>query len=70
MVSFHDKGFTIHIHTGVNPLEEWMTLHSQLVNLLGSTDTESGITNQEFYTVLNLLDELLPSQETAKKMVS
>lgn len=68
MVTFNKDGFTITIKTGGNPIENWLDLNSQLTQLLSSVDNEENIMPTP-WLVINLLTDLMPDWETAKKMI-
>jgi hypothetical protein len=68
MVRFEKDGFTIHVHTGTNPVEEWMNLHDQLLDMIGTVDESSGTAPNDFYRVFMLLQDMMPDYLTAKKM--
>lgn len=67
MVTFKDTSFTIEVHTGVNPIEEWLETHDQLIDLLQCIDPDTPLDNP-YYRVLELLRQMMPDYKTAKKM--
>lgn len=68
-VEFNDKSFSITIYTGMNPIEEWLELHNELTDVLSMLDMVS-ISMPTPYRVLELIKEMMPDVDTAKKMVS
>ncbi len=69
MLNFDATGFTIRIETGMNPIEDWLELHQELLTILRMLDTEKNAIPTPFRT-LDLLAEMMPDWETAKRMIS
>ncbi len=67
MLKFDDTGFTIRIETGGNPIEEWLELHQELLNVLSLLDMEQNLMATPYRT-LDLIAEMMPDWETAKRM--
>jgi len=63
MVTFKEKSFVIEFESS-SPIEEWQTLQSQLALVITSTELNVG----ECYLAINLLKELMPSEELAEKL--
>lgn len=64
-VKFHDDSFTIEVKTCTNPIENWLETHDGLINLLQCQDSEQLSNN---FHVLELIREMMPDYETARKM--
>ncbi len=67
MVTFNKDSFTITIQTGGNPIENWLDLNGQLTQLLSAIDNEEAVRPTP-WMVINLLSDMMPDWETAKKM--
>lgn len=67
MVQFDKTGFTVRIDTGFNPVEEWLNTCNGLCDLLQNVNDDN-IIPDTYYSVVYLLQSLLPDYETAKKM--
>lgn len=67
-VVFNETGYTIEVHTGTNPIEDWLTTHDEMISLLQATDPQMR-GEQNYYRVLELLRCMMPDWETAKKMM-
>jgi len=67
MVTFRENGFVIEVTTGSTPIETWMATHDQLLALLGDVDND--MRDGNYYYVIELLREMMPDWETAKKMI-
>jgi hypothetical protein len=63
MVKFTETGYSIHVETHGNPIENWLATHSELVDALQS---ESEDMMSKRYHYLELLKQLMPDWETAK----
>lgn len=68
MVQFGKDRFTIEVYTGTNPAEEYTDLMKELTFLLGTVTPDNSLPDG-FYNVCNLLYNLVPELEDAKKMV-
>ena len=66
-LEFKKQSFVIEIPTGGNPIEEWLALHDDLVDVLQCTDREL-VSGKRYDGVLELLRCMMPDWETAKKM--
>lgn len=69
-VQFTNTGFTIHFNTRTDPASDWILLHQQLIDVLRIMDASAGISNNEYYLVLQLLQEMMPDEDTLKKIVT
>jgi hypothetical protein len=67
MVQFEKNSFTIKIETGVDAIEAWIDTQKGLISYLQSEDKDF-VTEDSRYHVLELLKEMLPEVELAKKM--
>lgn len=67
MVTFKENSFVIEIPTGGNPIEDWLWLHDELLDVLGDVDTDLTV-GKKYSQVLELLRNMMPDWETAKKM--
>jgi hypothetical protein len=66
MVEFRKDGYSIHVHVGYNPIEDWIGLHEELLNILAFMDEQSMI---KHWRTLSFINEMLPELDVAKKMV-
>ena len=69
-VQFTPTGFTIHFNTRSHPVPDWVLLHQQLIDVLRIMDASAGISNNEYYLVLQLLQEMMPDEDTLKNLVT
>lgn len=67
-VKFNNKGYSIEVETGADPVEEWMLAQDELFDLLSSTETVQS-NNGNFYYAIRVLRSMMPDLETAKKMM-
>lgn len=67
MVRFEKDRYIIEIHTGCNPIEDYLLLQQSLLDLLSNVNQDN-IISDTFYRVPDFLAELIPDWETAKKM--
>jgi hypothetical protein len=67
MVTFNEKGYTIHVDTGCDPIENWQLLHSVLLELMRNVNTEN--LPPDIWVVTDFISELMPEFETARKML-
>ena len=66
-VKFNDDNFTISIPTGMNPAEDWLETHKELVDVLQCSDPELSGGNHHG-KVLEVLKHMMPDLDTVKKM--
>jgi len=66
MVVFNEDSFTITVKTVTNPIEDWLGLHEQIISILASVDGNDCV--QTPWLLINLLHDMMPDWETAKKM--
>ena len=69
MVQFEQTGYTISVHTGMNPVEEWQELQAEILSVLAALDTEANCMPMP-YRLLNLMREMQPDLQVAKRMVT
>ncbi len=67
MVTFNKDSFSIDVHTGFNPVNEWLNTCNGLCDLLHNVN-EDNIIPETYSSVIYLLQNMLPDYETAKKM--
>ena len=67
MVVFNKESFTIEVHVGSDPIEEWLRTHDDLIDLLQSANPDM-TTGKTYYHLLELLRQMMHDRETAKKM--
>ena len=65
MITFSSDHFTIKVPTGGNHSEDWLMTCLDLLELLRS---ESEDLHSNHHYTINLLKDMLPDYETAKKM--
>ncbi len=68
MVQFNATGYTINIHSGMNPVEDWQELQSEILGVLAVLDMEQLCMPMPF-RLINLLRDMQPDLQVAKKMV-
>jgi len=66
-VQFHEKDFTITVPVIMNPVEMWLETTDELINVLKSEDPDLRDGNSR-RKVLEVLRNMMPDLETAKKM--
>lgn len=66
MVRFNENSFVIEVPVGTDPIETWLETHDQLLALLG--DVDNNLREDNYYYVIELLRQMMPDWETAKKM--
>ena len=66
-VEFNDNSFVITVPTGGNPMEDWLGLHEELLEVLSVWDSQSNIMENPC-RMLWLIQNMMPDWETAKKM--
>lgn len=66
MVQFNEKSFTIEVETGGSPIEHWLETHDHLLDLLQSEHPDM---HENRYRIYELLREMMPDYQTARKMV-
>jgi len=64
-VIFHPDKFVIEVQTGHNPIEDWLDTQNEMLELLKSEDESMAGKRCQ---CLELLRNMLPDLETAKKM--
>jgi len=67
MVRFEKDRLTIEIVTNTNPIEYWLETLNGMITLLQCQDSEMLSNN---YFVFELIREMMPDIETAKKMIN
>lgn len=65
MVTFNEKSFTVTVQTQIDPIEDWLATHDEMINVLQS---EADDMHEKRFHYLELLRALMPDWETAKKM--
>jgi len=65
-VTFKPESFIVEVKTGTSPIESWMETQHQLIDVLEQDD---GISKSERIHYLELLRNMMPDEETAKKMM-
>jgi len=69
MVTFKERSFVIEIETPGNPMEGWLNLHEELLEIQQCVDTNL-TTGRRFDCILDLLNEMMPDWKTALKMIN
>jgi hypothetical protein len=67
MVRFNKDGYIIEIHTGYCPVENWQGLQSEIAHVFGIIN-QNNMPNDGFIYLAQLLGELQPPWEVARKM--
>ena len=67
MITFQNNGFTITV-TDACPIEGWLELQRQLYDLLRTINEEN--MPPRIDAVMNLLEELQPEWEVARRMIA
>lgn len=65
MITFKERSFVVEVPTLGDPIEEWLTLVNEMIDVLQSENEDM---HSNRYQYLNMVKELLPDWETAKKM--
>ena len=68
MVRFEKDKFVIIVETRGCPIEDWQNTVDELLEALSFLDSEMTI-GRKYYSVLNLLRDMMPDFNDAKKMV-
>jgi|GEM_PF-1497303 len=66
-VTFKPESFIVEVKTGTSPIESWMETQHQLIDVL---EQDEGISKSERIHYLELLRNMMPDEETAKKMMA
>lgn len=66
-VVFHRDKFIIEIKTGASPIESWLNLQQELIDVLRSEDVQLA---EKRPHCMELLQNMLPDLEQASKMVA
>lgn len=64
-VSFKPKSFVVEVQTNADPVESWLETQDEIIDLLQSENEEMHLDRFHF---LELLRNMMPDLETAKKM--
>lgn len=67
MVVFDKDRYTIEVITGTDPVEDWQELHRE-ISYIFTLITPENIPTSGLYHLANLIKELQPKWEVAKKM--
>lgn len=67
MVQFNPTSYTVTVETGMNPIEDWMELQSEILSVLAALDTKANCMEMP-YRLLSLLRDMQPDIAIAKKM--
>ena len=67
MVRFENDGFTISVKTGGCPVENYLALQSEIAYVF-SIMTSANMPDEGLYHLADLLHNMLPDFETAKRM--
>lgn len=67
MTTFQEKSFVVKIECGTNPVENWLLLHSVLLELMRTVTTEN--LPPDIWVVTDFIAELMPDHKTALKML-
>lgn len=66
-VTFAKGSFTIEVKECHNPVESWLEMHSEMIDLLQSENIDM---HSNRYAYLELLRNMLPDEATARKMLT
>ena len=66
MVKFADDGFTIEVKTGFCPVDSWLEMQHELLDLLQSQHPDMLATRR---LTIDLIRDMMPDYATAKKMI-
>lgn len=67
MVRFNEDGFTITVKTGGCPVENYLALQSEIAYVF-SIMTSANMPDEGLYNLAELMHNMLPDFETARKM--
>lgn len=65
-VEFRDNGYSIHVDTISNPIEDWLELHNDLLMCISVMD--GNVPTGASMLILKLIEDMMPDWETALKM--
>ena len=69
MVQFRENGFTIDVHTGTLPHDNYEMTINDIISALQSVSSDMRGEDNYFY-LLELLRAMLPNEEQIKKMIA
>lgn len=67
MIRFEKDRFIIDVYTGINPIEQYLDLQKEILNVFCRIDEEN-IPADGLYGLANLLLAMQPEYDIAKKM--
>lgn len=67
MVRFKKDRYVIEVVTGSEPTERWLELMKEISRVLSLIDPDN-FPDDGFYNLANLMEDMLPDWETARKM--
>lgn len=65
MVTFKKSSFVVEVKTHGDPIEDWLKTINEMIDVLQAEDEQM---SERRYSYLELMKELMPDWETAKKM--
>ena len=65
MVTFKKDSFVVEVKTHGDPIEDWLKTINEMIDVLQAEDEQM---SERRYRYLELMKELMPDWETAKKM--
>lgn len=68
MVQFNETSYSVTIETGTNPIEDWLELQGEILGVLAVLDVQATCIQMPF-RLINLLRDMQPELEVAKKMI-
>ena len=68
MLTFTETSFIIEIECGSNPIENWQSTYEELIDAMQCEDSKMHTKNRYYY--LDLLRQMMPDYELAKRMVA
>lgn len=69
MIHFEKDRFTIEVYTGINPIEQYLDLQKEILNVFCIIDGDN-IPQDGLYNLSNLLLAMQPDFDTAKRLTN
>lgn len=68
MMKFHEKGYTIEVHTGIQPYEDWIDVMNGLLDLLMLQDGDMRERKANYF-VFKLMSDMMPTAENLREYI-
>ncbi|NCB68482.1 MAG: hypothetical protein EOM47_06500 [Bacteroidia bacterium] len=67
MITFNETSFTVEVHTGCLPVDNYVGTINDIIDVLQASNTDMRGA-QNYYYLLELLRAMIPDEEQAKKL--